>query len=340
MVFIPRARASWALKSQVHPQVDQLLVVGIRDSRMTRALEPSCGWSRQEELVVPERVFENLDRLACALSRLRDPVQAWREIFLKPPGKAWSDVVVAIKTNNIALQHTRSPVLAGLCKVLVDHLGVKASNINVYDAIHGSGMSSSTPFKGLPQGVRIQDAWNGVTAPAAVPAPWRQGQSKSKCIQQLVDGSVDILVNIALCKGHSPRFGGFTMSMKNHFGSFSPRPGHEEGSQDYLIAINKTPEIMGPMDPKTGKVLFPRQQLCILDALWASKGGPGGNPTHQPNFLAMGVFSPVLDYLVATRFRGERMGWEPEAEMTGRMLSDFGYSPSDLPNGGRILELG
>lgn len=339
MVWVPKARASWAPKSQVHPQVDQLLVVGVTDVQMTRGLEPSCGWSRQEELVVPQRIFENMDRLACALSGLKDPVQAWKQIFVKPPGKPWSEVVVAIKTNNIALQHTRSPVLAKVCRVLVDFLGVKPHNINVYDAIHGSGMSKSTPFKGLPEGVRIQDAWDGITAPTVVPAPWRQGTSKSKCIPQLVEGSVDILVNIALCKGHSSRFGGFTMSMKNHFGTFSPRPGHEEGSEDYLISINKTAEILGPMDSKTGKVLFPRQQLCVLDGLWASKGGPGGNPTHQPNFLAMGVFSPVLDYLIATCFRGGRMGWKPEPEMTERMLSDFGYSPSDLPQGGKILEL-
>lgn len=338
-LLLRRARASWAPSSRVHPQVDDLLVVGVTDPSMTRALEPSCSWSRQEELVEPRRVFENMDRLACTLTGLKEPAQAWRTIFLKPPGKSWSDLVVAIKTNNIALQHTRSAVMAKVCRVLVELLGVKASNIHIYDAIHGGGMSRSTPFAGLPDGVVVEDTWGGITTPAAVPAPWRHGEKMSKCIRPLVDGSVDILVNIALCKGHSSRFGGFTMTMKNHFGTFSPRPGHEEGREDYLMAINKTQEILGPMDPKSGRVLFPRQQLCIVDALWASKGGPGGNPTHQPNFLAMGVFSPVVDYVVATRFRGERMGWKPEMDTTARMLSDFGYSQADLPNGGRILEV-
>jgi hypothetical protein len=93
------------------------------------------------------------------------------------------------------------------------------------------------------------------------------------------------------------------------------------------------------MDPRSGRVLFPRQQLCILDGLWASKGGPGGNPTHQPNLLAMGVFSPVLDYVLATRFRGERMGWSPDMETTARMLADFGYSEADLPGDGPIRML-
>ncbi len=113
----------------------------------------------------------------------------------------------------------------------------------------------------------------------------------------------------------------------------------ESGALDYLIAINQTPEILGPMDKRTGRVLYPRQQLCLIDALWASKWGPGGNPGIQPNFLAMGVLSPILDYQVATRFRGERMGWAPNMRATRRMLTDFGYEETDLPAEGKILEI-
>ncbi len=111
------------------------------------------------------------------------------------------------------------------------------------------------------------------------------------------------------------------------------------GSTDYLIAINQTPEILGTIDKQTGKVLYPRQQLCLIDALWASRGGPGGRPTNQPNFLVMGVMSPIVDYLVATRFRGEKLGWEPNMKATRRMLTDFGYEESDLPAGGQIVEV-
>jgi hypothetical protein len=172
-----------------------------------------------------------------------------------------------------------------------------------------------------------------------VPAPWQKGRDESECLKYLVDGSVDILVNIAMCKGHSSKFGGFTMTMKNHFGTFSPRPGHEGGGLDYLLAINQTPEILGPMDKRTGKVLYPRQQLCIIDALWASRRGPGGNPSHQPNFIAMGALSPVVDYQVATRFRDGKMGWKPNIKATRRFLAEFGYSESDLPYGGKIIEV-
>ncbi len=339
-VHVRKAPAAWARASRIHPNVQDLRVVGLTDPRMTKGIERNCGWPRQEELVVREVVWEDMDKLACALAETRATPEAWRAIFVKPPGKSWSDVVVAIKSNQIALhkQHTHSAVMAKICHVLVHLLGVKAWNIHIYDGVHGETMERDTPFAGLPEGCRVQGTWGGVTAPTQIPEPWEGGRRKSACLKYLVDGTVDILINMSLCKGHSPRFGGFTMSMKNHFGTFSPRPGHREGSEDYLIAISLTPEILGPMDAKSGKVLYPRQQLCVMDALWASKGGPVTMPSDQPNFLAMGVFAPAFDYVLATRFRGERMGWEPEMQMTRRILTEFGYDESDLPNGGKIVE--
>jgi hypothetical protein len=306
---------------------------------MIKDFDPVSTWARQEELVVSKAVWENLDKLACALVETGNPTEAWRTIFIKPPAKSWSDSVVAIKTNNIAQQHTRSAVMAKICHTLTRTLGVKPFNISVYDACHGANMSRYTPFYDLPEGCRIENQWGGSSTLTAVPKPWNNGKGKSKCLKHLVNGSVDILINISMCKGHSERFGGFTMTMKNHFGTFSPRPGHREGSLDYLIAINQTTEILGAMDKRTGKVLYPRQQLCLVDALWASKGGPGGNPTHQPSFLAMGALSPIVDYQMATKFRGKKMGWQPNMKPTRRMLSDFGYDERDLPAGIEIVEV-
>ncbi len=337
-LLLRKGRASWTQKTVVHPHVDNLRVVGISDITMTRAVQARSSWPRQNELVVTERVWENMDKLACRLAETRNPSEAWRTIFIRPPRKAWADTVVAVKTNNIGQQHTRSAVMAKIVHTLTDTVGVKPFNIHIYDARHGSNMERQTPFAGLPEGCHIAGTWGGSTALTAVPGPWRNTGGKSECLKQLVDGSVDILINVAVCKAHSKRFGGFTMAMKNHFGTFSPRPGHEPGSLNYLIAINQTPEILGPMDERTGKVLYPRQQLCVIDALWASKGGPGGNPSHQPNFLAMGVMAPVVDYQVATKFRGEMMGWHPYMPATLRMLTDFGYTERDLPAGGKIME--
>jgi hypothetical protein len=338
-VLTPKSRAKNIAKLVVHPNVDNLRVVGITDTAMTKASKPVSPWKIQDKLVVTDVVWENIDRLACGLSEAKNPTEAWRSIFIKPPLKSWSDTVVAIKTNNIARQHTRSAVMSKICHTLTDTLGVSPFNIHIYDACHGHNMRQKTAFEGLPKGCRVENKWGGSSTLTSIPAPWKNGKGQSKCLSHLVDGSVDILINIALCKGHSPTFGKFTMTMKNHFGTFDPGPGHDNGAQDYLIAINRSPEIIGAMDKQTEKVLFPRQQLCLVDALWASKGGPGGNPTHQPNFLAMGVLSPIVDYQVATKFRSEKMGWQPNIQMARRMLTDFGYDEKDLPSGGKIIEV-
>ncbi|MCJ7663218.1 MAG: DUF362 domain-containing protein [Desulfobacterales bacterium] len=338
-LLVRKAPAAWARKTIVHPEVDNLRVIGLTDAKMTKALETGTSWARQNELVAEEVVWANIDRLACALAQTRNSAEAWRQIFIKPPRKSWSETVVAIKTNNIAQQHTRSAVMAKVVHTLTNTLGVRPSNIHIYDACHGFQMGRYTPFGGLAEGCRIEDTWGGSTELTDVPAPWKGTGGKARCMSHLVDGSVDILVNIALCKGHGARFGGFTLTMKNHFGTFSPRPGHEDGSQEYLLAINQTPEILGTRHKRTGKVLYPRQQLCLVDALWASRGGPGGNPSHQPNFLAMGVLAPVVDFQIATKFRGEKMGWEPNREVTRRMLTEFGYTEADLPAGGKLIEV-
>jgi hypothetical protein len=53
----------------------------------------------------------------------------------------------------------------------------------------------------------------------------------------------------------------------------------------------------------------------------------------------MGVLSPVVDFVLATRFRKEKMGWGIHQEATRRMLTDFGYQESHLPAGGKIIEV-
>jgi hypothetical protein len=339
MIYVPKAKAAWERKSIVHPNVNNLRVVGITDPKMINGVQPVTSWALQEKMVVQEVVWENMDKLACGLAETRKPEDAWRSVFIKPPGKSWAHTVVAIKTNNIALQHTRSAVMSKVCHVFTDLFGVRGANIHIFDGIHGGSMSRSTPFAGLPEGVKIRDEWGGIITPVPVPPPWGDGRRTTRCLRHLAEGKVDIMVNIALCKGHSDTYGGFTMTMKNHMGTFSPSYIHQDEALEYLLAVNMTPQVLGPMDPKTGRVLFPLQQLCIVDALWASEDGPGGNPRSQPNFLAMGVLSPVMDYVLATRFRGDKMGWGINREATRRMLTEFGYQESDLPAGGQIIKV-
>ena len=130
-VFVRKCRAAWEPGTVVHPGVDNLRVVGITDPAMARTHEPVTSWNRQEEIVVPEAVAANMDKIACALAETRNPDEAWRSIFLKPPRKSWSDAVVAVKTNNIGRQHTRSAVMAKLCHTLTGILGVRPQNLSL-----------------------------------------------------------------------------------------------------------------------------------------------------------------------------------------------------------------
>jgi hypothetical protein len=336
-IIIPRRVEAYQPGGRLHPNISPLRVAGLQDPAMTTAEMIGSNWQQQEQVVAWEAVQANMDSLACALAEERAADDAWKKILIKPAGKAWSDVVVAIKTNNIAEQHTRSAVLSKVCHVLIDTLGVKASNIHVYDACHGGSIIRKSPFARLPEGVTVEEKWGGSNVETTIPVPYFDGQRKAACLGHLVRGDVDILINIAMCKGHGGQFGRFTMTMKNHFGTFNPRPGHGEGPADYLIGLNKSPEILGAMDPRTGDVLFPRQQLCIIDGLWASDRGPGGNPSAQPNFLAMGTCGPVVDYMTAMRFRKDTMGWSVNEQVAERFLTEFGFSASNLPNGGQLI---
>jgi hypothetical protein len=53
----------------------------------------------------------------------------------------------------------------------------------------------------------------------------------------------------------------------------------------------------------------------------------------------MGILGPLLGYVVVTRFRKARRGWDVNMEITRRMLSDFGFHESDLRGGGKLIEI-
>src|SRR5512135_1576719 len=144
LVLLPQARAAWLKRSIVPTGIDNMRVVGITDPKMVSAVQPVSTWALQEKMVVKEAVWENLDKLACGLAETRTPEDAWRAIFLKPPKKPWSETVVAIKTNNISLQHTRSAVISKVCRVFTDLLGVSGANIHIYDGVHGGSMKRNT----------------------------------------------------------------------------------------------------------------------------------------------------------------------------------------------------
>ena len=320
----------------VNPTIPNTSVVYLTDNKMTNG-EIARDWFAQNKATNSDIVGQNLDKMACSISQEKEAKDAWGKLLIKPEGKEWKDVTVAIKTNNIMEQHTRNAVMVKVCNVLVNGFKIQGMNVHIYDACHGGDIDKKSPFENLPEGVKIEGNWGGFSTETDVPDPYGQ---KVKCVQSLTGDAVDILINISMCKGHSGEFGGFTMTMKNHFGTFNPQHGHRANAIGFLTGLNKSKAILGEVDDKTGKILKPRQQLCIVDALWASDPGPGGPPTHCTNTMFMGTCSPLLDYIVAINFRRDAMKWKVNETAAERFLTDFGYTKEDIAKEGKYINAG
>jgi hypothetical protein len=315
-----QAVVSFDGRKSVNPDIDNLSVVcGINPAMVTG--DPS-SWEMQgqNDVVDAAQVEKTLDAMASALATTDAADPAWSKIFRKPPQKEWAAVRAAIKVNCIAINHPRLAVVNKIC-VELHRRGVPFGNIVIYDGVHNAAsIYGSYIGKGLPSGVVVSDKFKelGGTVKTAIPEP-RQGNYK--CAKALVDSSIDILVDIAVNKGHDQSLGGTTLTMKNHAGTFEPMPLHIGGGMDYLIAFNKSDAIRGSA--------MARQQLCIIDSLWGARKGPGGPPDKRLDRLIMGTLSPIIDYQTAKKIR------EPLLQVThkslDRFVTEFGYRIDELP---------
>jgi hypothetical protein len=137
------------------------------------------------------------------------------------------------------------------------------------------------------------------------------------CTADIANGKVDILVNVAVNKGH-PFFGRATLCMKNHFGTF---PADYSDTDNYIVDINKSDAIIGGAPP--------RQQLCIVDSLIANKASSHGMPEAMPCYLVMGTFAPAVDYLTVKKVREQAMGATHDDAVVASYLTRFGYAAKD-----------
>jgi hypothetical protein len=141
-----------------------------------------------------------------------------------------------------------------------------------------------------------------------------------QCTKIIANGTVDILINIALNKSHDLKLGETTLTLKNHAGTFEPRHIHMGGGLDYILAFNKSNALWGGCPV--------RQQLCIVDSIWGSKkGGPFVVPDIRLDRLVMGTFSGAVDYLTAKKLREPLMGVTHGP--IDRFLSNFGYTENE-----------
>lgn len=316
--------SAWTPNKKINPNIDNLRVVCCHDPSMISGAPASWNMEGQNAPVNVDRVFADLDAMAKTLSLKNSAEEAWKTIFRKPTHKNWKDVKAAIKVNCISENHPRVAVVAKICTEL-NRLGIPNPNIIIYDSDDDAHKHYFTfKGKGLPEDVivsKLSQSLGGMVE-TNIPEPY---PGSFKCTKALATGDIDILVNIAVNKGHNADLGKTTLTLKNHAGTFEPKPIHTGGGLNYIIAFNKSNAILG------GSPV--RQQLCIVDSIWAMTGGPFGKPNKQLCRLLMGTFSPAVDYLTAKRIR------EPLMKVThkniDRFLIDFGYidfSALDLVN--------
>lgn len=308
--------SAWTNGMQINPSIDNKRVVCCTDVTMftsTSAATSATTFANQNAAVVSARVETNLDAMAISLSGKTTVTEAWNTIFRKPDAKEWNAVKVAIKVNCInASIMPRISIVAKICKELI-RIGVMGSNITVYDACHdASGNSKYSQYigKALPSGVAVQSG-KGSTSNVTV------GTSTNSCTQVVIN--CDILINCAVNKGHSQTDkGGFTLSMKNHTGTMK----FSCPSLTEMINQNKSDAIIGGTPPK--------QQLCIVDSLWAAVSGPMDEADSIPAKIVMGTFGPLVDIAVAKNIRETVMKATHNQTAINTILSSFGYSLSDI----------
>ncbi len=321
------AAGAWQDGKQINPNIDNLRIVLLTDPNFVKEQNVNnFRFDMVNDNIQRDVLHDNLDTMAQHLAQKDNAEEAWATIFQKPPSKEWEDVKAAFKVNCI---ETKQMVkIATLEKVAIElhRLGVSYENMVVWDGVHNaSGDSKYSPYvddNGLPAGIKVSNGNSlmGDRVNAPVPPPW---DGEAKCTGHLVDGTTDILVNFCVNKGHGGSRGSTTLAMKNHFGTFDPSHGHDGSADDqfnYLISINKSEAVLG------GEV--PRQQLVILDSIFAMQGGPTGDVTDAPMKMLMGTFGPAVDYATVKLIREEEMN-RTHTDKAERFLTSFGYSQQE-----------
>jgi hypothetical protein len=296
---------------QINPAIDNKRVVCCHDPTML-AHYPAAGsviksdFTSQNSYVDAAKVASNMDEMAMQLAQKTSAADAWSTIFRTGNSGGWGSTRVAIKVNGIngssPVNRGRVAVVKKICDVLVDQFGVKPANIVVYDACDDASIpygpyvdaNDSTKIRAAPVSVRAA----GLGGFKAVTLTSTTGVS---CPADLVDGKIDILVDIAVAKMHdgpggSYGYGSCTLCMKNHLGTFtSGTQAQHSGALHSLksqIEINQHSAVLG------GNPV--RQQLCIVDALLSNgASGPGGSADNRTDRLVMGTFAPFVDYFTA-----------------------------------------
>jgi Domain of unknown function (DUF362) len=331
-----QSTGGWTSGMQVNPAIDNKRVICCYDTKMLTANPQNNTFAAQNSAVDANVVTTNLDQMAMYLANKTSAADAWSTIFRS--SKPWASTKVAIKTNAIIPtgNHPRVAVIKKICDVFVDQLGVPAANIILYDANSDASKCYST-YASLTDSTKIRATVSvksqslGGQTPVTIDAATKTMTG----VADLVNGVIDILVNVAIIKRHSGpgtayAYGSCSLCMKNHLGTFI-NSGSDTGTGDAsstglhtldaICNINKHAAVLG------GNPV--RQQLCIIDGLLANGNSAGGSYDTRVDRLIMGTFAPIVDYLTATKIMADVMNKPDANNNVPKFLTNFDYAETD-----------
>ena len=341
----------WVSGMQVNPAIDNMRVISCYDPKMLSSAPTGQTFTAMNNVVNAAVVASNLDQMAMLLTQKATAAQAWSTIFRS--SKDWGSTRVAMKTNGIGGTTTNRPkwsIYKKITDVLVG-LGVQPSNIILYDACDNA-TSYYSPFISLTDATKIRAVMSTrASGLGGFKAVALTNATNISCPADLVDGNIDILVNVAACKSHNGtgghyNYGSCTLCMKNHFGTFTDGAQAQHSDNLHvgnsatspppaplaLFEINKHSAVLG------GNPV--RQQICIVDALLSNgASGPGGGWDNRTDRLVMGTFAPIVDYLSAKNILTNAtvmsatpipaLGITNAAIILPQFLTAFGYAVTD-----------
>jgi hypothetical protein len=317
----------------INTDIDNLRVAWITDSAMLKA---NPTWGGFDTFNNPTNtngveyavVKSNMDKLACALankvntSLVGDPSAAWDTILKIPSTKTWATATAALKVNCFAGDFPSVPIVSKICEVLIAK-GMPAANIRLLDG-GCSGVYNKAVYAGagkpIPAGVTFDQNNSGDIMVFANPA------ANIRCAAGV--GLVDILVNIAVNKGHDrfDEFSGVTMCQKNHFWTTDVGHAGAANAFTYLARNNSSSHLIGNV-PTT----YPaRQQLCIVDSLWLGNAGDwagGINNANHADSIVMCTFAGAADYVATMKIRSTKIAastWNQP--IVDRFITEYGYA--------------
>jgi len=191
-----------------------------------------------------------LDDAVAKLTEQQDAAAAWKSLF-KP------EDVVGIKVNCLfGLGASTSPEVAHAAADALVRIGIKPSNIIIWDSSTGDLLKSGYKINKDGDGVRV----------LANDRVWEDEATVSGQINgfltKILTRDITALINVPYMKDH--RMSGITGALKNHYGSFdTPMKCHGNFCDPYLADLNQIPAIRE------------KTRLIIMDALRPmADGGP------------------------------------------------------------------